>query len=90
MSREEMDKPVSVEAVLAQRAKRSAPRFAPVNSAPGAHVWAASGLVGWPGSSPTNVFAQSGLADAYAAFRAKQRDPSDWVPTVANVLKEKR
>ena len=87
-----MEKPdrAAIERVMAQRAKRTAPRFAPVNNTPGAHVWAASGLKGWPGSSETNVFAQSGLADAYAALRAKQRNPNDWVPIVANAMKEKR
>lgn len=82
--------PADVEAVFAQRAKRMPPPAAPISAIPGAHVWAASGLVGWPGSSPTNVFAKSGLRDAFANFRDKQRDPSDWVSTVANAINGKK
>lgn len=78
--------PTSVAAVLAKRAART-PRTFAVSDAPGSHVWAASGLVGWPGSSPTNVFAQSGLRDAFADIRAKTANQNDWVSIVANSMK---
>jgi hypothetical protein len=81
--------PADVAAVLARRAERT-PRVSLVGDIPGAHVWAASGLTGWPGGAPANVWAQSGLRDAFANFKDKTHDPSDWVTTVANAMNGKR
>lgn len=77
-----------VAAVLARR--ETQPRTTLVGDIPGSHVWAASGLAGWPGSSPANVWGQSGLRDAFANFKDTTHDPSDWVTTVANAMNEKR
>lgn len=75
--------------VMEQRARRMPNPVASVAHVEGAHVWAAAGLQGFPGGSPMNTWAHTGLRDAFQHLRDKQHDPQEWVTTVANALNRK-